>query len=131
MAERIIVTKPFETIADATNFFEVFTRQMQALGYSIESAQSSGGIGTDAIGINVDQPGTGENLGNVRLVIGKQMILEAAGNIFAYRNIVAVALGLGLHPSDALELAASAKFNETKCGGPVLAVVVPNLDNAE
>lgn len=129
MAERIVVTEPFKTNAEAMGFFEAFARQMQALGYSVEPAASSGGISTQAIGVNVDQPGTRENLGNAQIkTYGGRMVVEAAGNFFALRNLTAVLLGLGLHPSDALELAASAMFDETESGGCVLMAIVPNVE---
>lgn len=129
MLERLVVLKPFDDIATATGFFETFARQMQSLGYSVEPAQSSGGIGTQIIGINVDYPSPGENFGNVQLVIGDgQMTLIAAGNIFAMRSIIAVAQGLGLSLSDAFNLAASAIYDETENGRPLLIAIVPNAE---
>lgn len=132
MLERIVVTKPFKTNTEAMGFFDALKAQMHKLGYIIEPAPSSGGIGRDIIGMNVDQPCTGENFGNVRIKIGSgQMIIEAAGNMFAWRNLTAVALGLGLPPYVALELAASAMDDETESGGRVLMAIVPNVEIAE
>ncbi|GEM_PF-6064243 len=129
MPERIVVTEPFETEEEAADFFAVLKAQMDALGYDIEPAPSSGGIDTGAIWFNVDDPRVGENFGNARLVISSgHMAIEVAGNIFAERNIAAVAQGLGLSHSVAFELAASAMLGETETGRPVLTAIVTNVE---
>lgn len=129
MAERIVVTEPFKTNAEAAHFVATFIAQMKEIGFSTELAPSSGGIGTTKIGLNVEDPSTGENLGNVQLLIDEgEMIIAADGNIFARRNIEAVARSLGLSDHDAMSLAYSAIPEETESGRPVLIAIVPNVE---
>lgn len=129
MAERIVVTEPFKTTAEAAQFIAALIAQMTEIGFSAIPAPSSGGVGREVIGLNVDDTTTRENLGNVQLLTdGGEMIIAAAGNIFAQRNIEAVARGLGLPHHDAMSLAYSAIPEETESGRPVLIAIVPNVE---
>lgn len=132
MAERLVVTQPFTNKAEAARFVTALMAQMNSVGFSAEPAPSSGGIGTDTIGLNIDDPVQDINTGNVQIIIYNNCmsIVAPGNNPFAKRSIEAVARGLGLSPEEATNLVSATEIHELDSGGATMIAIIPDTNIA-